>query len=234
MFLSRHLLYCVACYCALLVRVALQLTDSLTQFAHRCRHARFSTHDPLQPFLQGQLNLVAELERIGFLGKVRNCQSPIVHDGTYRVRPAGGRTDLVLWERFKKTRRFLSFLLNFFFLAKKLIQSCCLLVNMSNMNISQFTRQTCQRNKPFTWPNKSTNKAATPFGKRSSVFLSFRHLKLLFFQKECYFSPFYQSEFFQILRFTLKTCSIYSTQVHVFLFFLFSFLSTDSEKSRCF
>lgn len=47
-------------------------------------------------------------------GKMQKSQNPIVCDGTYWVRPAGGRTDLVLWERFKKTRRFLSFLLNFF------------------------------------------------------------------------------------------------------------------------
>lgn len=75
LFLSRHLLYCVACYCALLVRVALQLTDSLTQFARLCRPARFSTHDPLQSFLQGQLNIVTELERIGFLER---CKTPRV------------------------------------------------------------------------------------------------------------------------------------------------------------
>lgn len=167
MFLNRHLLYCVACYCALLVRVALQLTDSLTQFARRCRLARFSTHDPLQFFLQGQLNIVTELEGTGFLER---CGTPRV------LLCVMGRTgsDLpveeLIWSSGSDSRKQFSFFSFCLFKEKKLKQSCCVLVNMSNMKISPFTRQTCQRKKLLTWGNKSTNKAATPLRNRSSVF----------------------------------------------------------------
>lgn len=149
MFLSRHLLYCVACYCALLVRVALRLTDSPTRFARRCRPARFSTHDPLQSFLRGQSNIV-EPERMGFRER---CRAPrvllcVMHWRTGSG-PAGGGTGLVLWEPLEKTtRRFLS-------------QSCCLFGrHVKHENPSVYTTPD---EKAFDFGGKKiANKAATP------------------------------------------------------------------------
>lgn len=91
------------------------------------------------PSCGGQLNIVTELERVGYLERCENSQSPIVRMGR-----TGSDPHRVLWERFKKTRCFLSLQFLFFFFSysdkqRNLNRAAASWVNMSNMKISQFT-----------------------------------------------------------------------------------------------